>query len=538
MQFSMVRAIFAAAAITLAAAHSSFAGGNAIYFQNLDFMTHGDFVYCGAPSYGFTNKVTVTAWIKWTTDPLSFAVTPANHEREGQYSTYIAYASHNSDNNGQFWLRNSKVANRFQFGVQNTSNDLAVVSSTFAPEADAWYFLAGVYDGATVKLYVNGVLQGSTPLTGNVRTNDGTHRLNMGRLPWGYGFFVGYMDDVRIWTSALSLAEVQEQMTSAATVAPGTLASYWNFDEGTGIAINDAGAQNADGVFYTCLIDIHNKTTSPYTISDDDKTWAVNAWQNCPIVTVAGAGTGETNTVASNTSVICTLSEAWVTPPIADGVADMTWYGVAKSGETSQWVVSTSPLPVELIGFQGKVGRKSVVLTWKTATETDNHGFSVERRSILKRADAAVQPAWSAIAFVPGNGTSNAPHTYGYEDHSAAAGTYSYRLKQLDRSGAFAYSAEIAVSMERIPTAAALHQNFPNPFNPATQISYSLPAHVRVRLVLVDMLGRHIAVLVDEPKDAGEHTVQFNAADLPSGIYFYRMEAGTFKSTRRLVLIK
>ncbi len=91
---------------------------------------------------------------------------------------------------------------------------------------------------------------------------------------------------------------------------------------------------------------------------------------------------------------------------------------------------------------------------------------------------------------------------------------------------------------EGVPTGFALHQNYPNPFNPKTHIRYQIPGASDVRLTVVDQLGREVARLVDERKDAGTFTVQFDGARYASGIYFYRLEAGSFVETKKLVLLK
>jgi hypothetical protein len=83
-----------------------------------------------------------------------------------------------------------------------------------------------------------------------------------------------------------------------------------------------------------------------------------------------------------------------------------------------------------------------------------------------------------------------------------------------------------------------LHQNYPNPFNPSTTIRYELPKSANVRLSVYDMLGREVSVLVNERRDAGVHEVKFDAAGLSSGVYFYRMQAGDFTHTKRLLLLK
>ena len=89
-----------------------------------------------------------------------------------------------------------------------------------------------------------------------------------------------------------------------------------------------------------------------------------------------------------------------------------------------------------------------------------------------------------------------------------------------------------------LPAEFNLGQNYPNPFNPSTTISYELPEPTRVQLNVFDMLGREVAVLVDGEKAAGRHAVRFNAEGLTSGIYVYRIHAGTFTQTRKFTLMK
>jgi hypothetical protein len=89
-----------------------------------------------------------------------------------------------------------------------------------------------------------------------------------------------------------------------------------------------------------------------------------------------------------------------------------------------------------------------------------------------------------------------------------------------------------------IPEEFSLIQNYPNPFNPATVISYHLPVLSDVKLAIYDLLGREVAVLVNEKMDAGVHEVRFEASALPSGMFFYRLNAGDFVQTKRLVFLK
>jgi Secretion system C-terminal sorting domain len=101
-------------------------------------------------------------------------------------------------------------------------------------------------------------------------------------------------------------------------------------------------------------------------------------------------------------------------------------------------------------------------------------------------------------------------------------------------------SAALAVpgDAQGVPAAWALEQNYPNPFNPTTVISYRLAAGNSVRLAVFDLLGREVALLVNENKKPGTYRVEFDATRFASGIYFYRLEAGPFVQTRKLCLVK
>jgi hypothetical protein len=91
---------------------------------------------------------------------------------------------------------------------------------------------------------------------------------------------------------------------------------------------------------------------------------------------------------------------------------------------------------------------------------------------------------------------------------------------------------------QNIPATFALAQNYPNPFNPTTTISYQLPATCKVHLSVYDLLGRELAVLLNERKDAGRYSVQWDATKMSSGIYFYRLQAGQLIETKKMILMK
>jgi len=120
-------------------------------------------------------------------------------------------------------------------------------------------------------------------------------------------------------------------------------------------------------------------------------------------------------------------------------------------------------------------------------------------------------------------------------DGRVAAGTHGRGvwIGELDLTGV-----EDDPSLSALPTAFTLEQNVPNPFNPTTSISYTLPASHHVVLKVYDARGREAALLVDKTQAAGRHTVTFNAVNLPSGVYTARIQAGTFTETKKLTLMK
>ncbi len=89
-----------------------------------------------------------------------------------------------------------------------------------------------------------------------------------------------------------------------------------------------------------------------------------------------------------------------------------------------------------------------------------------------------------------------------------------------------------------IPTSFMLHQNYPNPFNPMTTITYDIPVRANVKLVVYNILGQEVATLVNEVQEPGRYNVKFDASGLPSGVYFYKLEAGKYVDVKKMVLVK
>jgi hypothetical protein len=93
-------------------------------------------------------------------------------------------------------------------------------------------------------------------------------------------------------------------------------------------------------------------------------------------------------------------------------------------------------------------------------------------------------------------------------------------------------------SAEGLPGNFALSQNYPNPFNPSTNFEYRIVNTGSVRLTVIDILGRTVATLVNEARQPGIYTIRWDASAFPSGVYYYRLQAGTFVDTKKMVLMK
>ncbi|MCI0691672.1 Ig-like domain-containing protein [candidate division KSB1 bacterium] len=204
-------------------------------------------------------------------------------------------------------------------------------------------------------------------------------------------------------------------------------------------------------------------------------------------------------------------------------------------------------VPVELVNFAAQVGEgPGVKLSWKTGSEINNAGFNVLRGGSQNGHYAKINER-----LIPANRDGN----YGYLDITAETGArYYYKLETLDKHGNVTLYGPIVVNVA-LPEAFDLSQNYPNPFgseatssafgggNPTTQIRYQLPRAVQVSLTIYNMLGQEVRKLMSGQQPAGYHTVVWDGRDqsgrpAPSGVYFYRLQAGSFVATRKMLLAK
>ncbi|MDP2365613.1 MAG: T9SS type A sorting domain-containing protein, partial [Ignavibacteria bacterium] len=227
-------------------------------------------------------------------------------------------------------------------------------------------------------------------------------------------------------------------------------------------------------------------------------------------------------------------------------ITNSTFWGVYDDDNITLWNTGqfedhiNYPIPVELSSFTASLLNNNFVqLRWITITSLNNYGFEIERKVGSLQSTVS---NYEKIGFVESIGNSTSPDEYSFTDvtkHNSSV-VY-YRLKIIDMDGTFTYSD--VVEVETGPISFELAQNYPNPFNPSTKISWQSPVGSRQTIKVYDVLGNEVVTLVDEYRTAGSYEVDFQSGSvggqqLASGIYIYRLSAGNFTETKKMVLLR
>lgn len=256
---------------------------------------------------------------------------------------------------------------------------------------------------------------------------------------------------------------------------------------------------------------------------------------------IAGLGTSgprslTVNWLTANPTLIVTtnVSAANSIAVTEDAGMASTFTTVATAGVNTVFrgisFTPNSVVPVELSSFTSSVNKQNVILNWSTVQEENNKGFEIERSS--------ASTEWKSVGFVNGKGTTNNSQNYSFSDNNLSTGNYSYRIKQIDYNGNYKYYTLQNEVIIGVPNEFALMQNYPNPFNPVSTINYSIAVNSFVSLKVYDLTGKVAASLVNEMKSAGYYSVTFDAKNLSSGTYFYKLTTDKFSDIKRMVVVK
>ena len=275
---------------------------------------------------------------------------------------------------------------------------------------------------------------------------------------------------------------------------------------------------------------------------------------------LAYSGTGEngfiaTFTISSNGATITEIDE--IEHDTEKGrynsivQVDSDTYALAYAGLNSDGFIKTfsiqsdGTLPVELTSFELLETRNNgITLQWITESEINNLGFNLDRKTPITN--------WSQIASyvthpaLQGQGSVSHQTIYTFTDNTVQENeSYDYRLSDVDYYGNVEYHSLqlMGVSSTNIPEQFILYPNYPNPFNPVTTIRYDLSKESFVDITIYDMLGNVVSNLINANQSSGYKSIQWNATNnqgkpVSAGVYLYSIEAGKFRQTKKMILLK
>jgi len=203
-------------------------------------------------------------------------------------------------------------------------------------------------------------------------------------------------------------------------------------------------------------------------------------------------------------------------------------------------VFGDDPLPVELSSFSAFYFKGKVRLQWRTESEINNLGFILLRKSSLQESYVEIA-SYEYVPELNGQGTSNYPKVYEYIDEKVIPDeTYFYVLQDVDLSGKITNHGPIKVTTveSAIPKDFTLFQNFPNPFNQQTTISFFIPKKEFVSIKIYDSLGQEVKILANDEFDQGFHNLVLDGQGLGSGTYFYTVSTSNRMRVKKMVLVK
>ena len=361
-----------------------------------------------------------------------------------------------------------------------------------------WIALAYLYDGSEVRVCFDGNLVYSVPWTGNLI--DGNANMCIGYREWCEPF-IGFADELRIWNIALTIEELRENLHRCIAGDEEGLVGYWRFDEGSGTVAGDSSINNNDGTLFGPEWVF---STAPVGFGES----------HTEIVSSGGAvdflGTGlsiDFTEKSGTDTIVATVIEnepGGINPESINHVAPKFWI-VRKYG------IGTFTADLTFTLGDGAVG-------WQDVANPDN--LKLLYREYYSDSDWVIMASASSATV----------------NSVTFDGVTSFGQFTVGTIGDLPLPVELGE--DNAPRGYRLLQNRPNPFNPVTTISYTLPKFEFVTLKVYDARGREIETLVEEYQNPGTHSLWYDAQTLGNGVYLYRIEAGQFVETMKMLVIK
>ncbi|NOS84287.1 MAG: T9SS type A sorting domain-containing protein [Ignavibacteria bacterium] len=410
----------------------------------------------------------------------------------------------------------------FQIGGGNTSSG-TVPNRKWTHAAVTWKNEAGAY---TIKFYINGKFRNQAVINSAMPLNADTAWI--GGTIWQSGLgYMGYLDELRLWKTDLTAEEVKNNMFVSSktrnTFQIQNLGVSWGF-EGNLLSIGE------NGIFTNFTPEGITSRFSAY-INEDDSGYASERFIAHPTAINRNIGgnvfpgeftinTPDKNVPAGQT-VTDTISMGNISP--LNNIEVFLSYQHHSIGEN-------------MISLKAPNGQSRALLSSNGGDGNDVLAFFADGNNSLN----SLFPPWSNIV--------TPSQSFGNFGGSGVQGNWIITITNSDASnagkllgwGIRVNNPTIGVDPVpgNIPDKFMLHQNYPNPFNPETKIKFSLPASSFVKLVIFDILGREIKTILNLQMKAGNYEADFDASLLAGGIYFYKLNAGSFTETKKMILIK
>jgi hypothetical protein len=252
---------------------------------------------------------------------------------------------------------------------------------------------------------------------------------------------------------------------------------------------------------------------------------------NVSSIRVATRTTGNWSSQGGSISIVPSLITSTA---FSESLTPSSKLFVALGSETTD-----NPLPVELLSFTATSTAQGVRLMWETASEHESRGFTLLRKKEGESAWTEVASYQTDNALRSLNALNGASYSFTDKTPLEVGKSYDYQLRETGFDGQVATLETVTLTVRfNVAREYELAQNYPNPFNPTTTIRYQIPTAETVSLKVYDVLGKEVATLVSGRQEAGNYAVPFNASGLSSGMYFYRLQAGSFVETRKMMLVK
>jgi hypothetical protein len=339
-----------------------------------------------------------------------------------------------------------------------------------------------------------------------------------------------------IWSmSGTSASDASDglTMTVSSALSTGNFAVFGNNNtSGTSTSdIGSVGSTNRTGRIWQ--VDESGTVAGTITIDISDATG-----------NSGGTGTASNFRLLYRSSTSGDFSSAATGASISGDAVSFTSVSLAD-GYYALGTQSDASLPVELTSFEVLGTRDNgITLHWITESEINNLGFILDRRT--PTIDWIEIASFVTDTELQGQGSVSHQTVYTYTDNTVTDDeTYDYRIADVDYDGNKEYHSLqlMGISPASIPITYVLRQNYPNPFNPITTLSYDLPEDAMVNITIYDMMGRIVSNLVSSWQAAGYKSIQWNATNnlgepVTAGLYLYTIQAGDFRQTRKMVLLK